>query len=59
MPSVVLSAHKKGLNAAYLDGHVAWVRDPGIFTNNDLGKPFDDLDNPIVEEIWKAIDKGG
>ncbi|MEE9296547.1 MAG: prepilin-type N-terminal cleavage/methylation domain-containing protein [Phycisphaerae bacterium] len=57
MPKVIRSAHKKGVNAAFLDGHVSWVSDPGIFTDNDLGEPFDLFDNPIVEKIWLAIDR--
>ena len=58
LPSVVKAAHRTGVNAVYSDGHAAWVPDPGIFTNNDLGTPFDPLDNPIIKEIWQAIDKG-
>jgi len=57
MPRVVLSAHKTGVNAAYSDGHVTWVPDPGIFTHNEMGQPFDSMDNPIVDQIWKAMDK--
>ncbi len=57
MPKVIKSAHKNGVNAAFTDGHVSWIPDPGIFTNNDLGEPFDLFDNPIIAEIWEAMDK--
>ena len=57
MPKVIRSAHKRGVNATFLDGHVSFVPDPGIFLNNELGEPFDLLDNPIVEQIWLAMDK--
>jgi prepilin-type N-terminal cleavage/methylation domain-containing protein/prepilin-type processing-associated H-X9-DG protein len=56
MPKVVRSAHKKGVNAVFLDGHATWVSDPGIFTDNELGEPFDELDNPIIDLIWRAMD---
>lgn len=57
LPKVIRSAHKRGVNAVYSDGHVNWVSDPGVFTNNELGIPFTIIDNPIIDEIWKAIDK--
>jgi prepilin-type N-terminal cleavage/methylation domain-containing protein/prepilin-type processing-associated H-X9-DG protein len=57
LPKVIRSAHKKGVNATFLDGHVSWIPDPGIFTNNGLGEPFDVYDNPIVEKIWLAMDR--
>lgn len=57
LPQVILSSHKIGLNAVYTDGHAQWVSDPGIFTDNDLISPFDPLDNPIIEDIWDAIDE--
>lgn len=58
LPSVVRTAHKSGLNAAYSDGHGAWVPDPGIFSDNELASPFDTEDNAIMEDIWDAIDRG-
>ena len=57
MPKVIRSGHKWGVNAVYLDGHVSRVPDPGVFTANELGEPFDERDNPIVDAIWRAIDK--
>ena len=57
MPTVIRSGHKKGVNAVYLDGHVSWVQDPGILTDNDLGEPFDVFDNPVMDEIWRALDR--
>lgn len=57
LPKVILSAHKTGVNAAYTDGHVQWVRDPGILTDNLLDQPFDPLDNPIMEDIWDVLDE--
>lgn len=57
MPEKIKTAHKRGVNAAFIDGHVTWVSDPGIMTNNPLGAPFTILDNPIVEDIWETIDK--
>ncbi len=56
LPKVIKSAHKKGVNAAFIDGHVSWVSNPGIFTNNELGTPFSVLDNPIMDQIWRAMD---
>ena len=57
LPKVIRSAHVTGLNAAYGDGHANWVRDPGIFTDNELDTPFDPMDNlPIVKKIWDAIE---
>ncbi len=56
LPKLIRSGHKFGVNTCYLDGHVAWVSDPGIFTNNDLGYPFSPFDNPIMDEIWRAMD---
>ncbi len=56
LPKVIRSAHKKGVNSVFLDGHAVWVSDPGFFTNNELGEPFDELDNPIIDQIWRAID---
>ena len=57
MPMVIRSGHKRGVNAIYLDGHVTWVQDPGILTNNDLGEPFDVFDNPVMDKIWQALDQ--
>ena len=57
MPEVIRSGHKRGVNVIYLDGHVTWVQDPGILTNNDLGEPFDVFDNPVMDMIWKTLDR--
>ena len=57
LPKVIKSGHKRGLNAAFTDGHVAWISNPGIFTDNELGEPFDIIDNPIVDAIWRAMDR--
>lgn len=57
LSSVVQSAHQTGVNAAYTDGHVKWVQDPGLLTDNELTHPFDIADNPLVEEIWDVLDK--
>lgn len=59
LPEVVKSAHKKGVNVVYTDGHAQFVRDPGILTDNELASPFDPLDNPIVKDIWRMLDKAG
>ncbi len=56
LPKVVKSAHKSGVNVAFGDGHASWVLDPGILTDNELDRPFDPLDNPIVEKIWSALE---
>ena len=57
LTKVIRSAHKTGLNAVYTDGHAKWVRDPGIFTDNELDHPFDPEDNGIIEDMWDAIDE--
>ena len=57
LPEVVLSAHKTGVNAVYTDGHVRWVLDPGILTDNEFVKPFDSRDNGIMEDIWDVLDE--
>lgn len=59
LPEVVRSAHETGVNAVYTDGHAQWVQDPGILTDNELTKPFDPRDNPIVKKIWKMLDRAG
>ena len=56
-PEVVLTDHKTGVNAVYSDGHVRWVLDPGILTDNELAKPFDSRDNGIMEDIWDVLDE--
>ncbi len=56
-PEVVLTGHKTGVNAVYSDGHVRWVLDPGILTDNELAKPFDSRDNGIMEDIWDVLDE--
>jgi len=57
LPDIVKSGHKIGVNVAYSDGHGEWVRDPGILTDNELGHPFDVLDNAIIEDVWDALDE--
>lgn len=57
LPSAVLSAHKTGLNVVYTDGHARWVRAPDILLHNTLSKPFVPENNPIVAEIWYALDR--
>jgi prepilin-type N-terminal cleavage/methylation domain-containing protein len=59
LPKVIESGHEIGVNAVYTDGHAQWVRDPDIFTENDLSHPFDEEDNDIIEDIWDAIDEAG
>lgn len=59
LPSVIRTAHQTGVNVVYVDGHGQWVDDPGILTNNDLSKPFDPLDNPVMEQIWTFLDEAG
>jgi prepilin-type N-terminal cleavage/methylation domain-containing protein/prepilin-type processing-associated H-X9-DG protein len=59
LPKVVESAHKTGVNVAYLDGHAQWVPDRGILTDNELGRPFSPDDNDIVEQIWDELNRGG
>ncbi len=56
---IVETGHRNGVNAAYTDGHCGWVRDPGILTHNDLTKPFDPMDNPIIDNIWDMLDRRG
>jgi prepilin-type N-terminal cleavage/methylation domain-containing protein len=54
------SGHVTGVNVVYIDGHGKYVRDKdGVLTDNDLAHPFDPLDNPVVERIWKFLDRGG
>ncbi|MHC5111959.1 MAG: type II secretion system protein [Planctomycetota bacterium] len=56
-PDVVKSAHKTGVNVAYSDGHGAWVEAVDTLTGNDLAHPFNRLDNSVVREIWKKLDR--
>ena len=56
LPKVIRSGHKTGVNAVYSDGHARWVKDPGIFSDNDLAHPFDPLDNEVMDDIWDALD---
>lgn len=59
LPKVVKSAHKKGINAVYLDGHVQWVADTkGFLTDNDLTHPFQPVDNDLIEDMWDKINRG-
>lgn len=56
LPKVVKSAHKDGVNAAYLDGHARWVKDKNnILTHNEFAHPFDAKDNDLVEDIWDFL----
>ncbi len=57
LPGVVKRAHVHGVNVAYTDGHTRWVKDPGIFTTNELTSPFDIMDNAIIEDIYDAMDE--
>lgn len=59
LPKVIKSGHKTGVNAIYIDGHVQWVKDPGILTDNELLHPFQPEDNDIVEDIWDVLDNAG
>jgi len=55
-PGLVESGHEDRVNVVFTDGHIATVDDE-ILLNNTLGTPFDSLDDPIVEEIWKTFDR--
>lgn len=57
LPQVVKSAHKTGVNVVYTDGHGRWVDAPTTLLKNELSNPFDPLDNEIVKEIWKKLDR--
>jgi hypothetical protein len=35
------------------------VEDPGLLTDNELGHPFDPMDNAIMEDIWDIIEGAG
>ncbi len=59
LPSVVLTAHASGVNVVYTDGHAKWVDAPEILLDNELSKPFEEEDNPIVAEIWDELDRAG
>lgn len=59
LPKVVKSAHKTGINAAYLGGDVHWVPDTGFLTDNELTHPFQPEDNDLIEDIWDKINRGG
>ncbi len=56
LTSVIETAHKRGVNVMYTDGHGRWVNAPKIMLDNELGHPFDPLDNSIVRKIWKKLD---
>ncbi len=53
---VVRESHGDGVNAAYTDGHVTYVKER-ILLFNGLSKPFSPIDNPTVKDIWKRMDK--
>ncbi len=57
LPDLIKSGHKTGVNAVYTDGHGQWVRDPGLLGDNDLASPFSILDNPLMKDLWKVLDK--
>lgn len=57
-PKVIHSAHKTGINAAYLGGDVHWVPDTGFLTKNELTKPFKPEDNDLIEDMWDKITRG-
>lgn len=57
LPKVIKSAHKNGLNVAYLDGHAEFVAEFKKLTNNDLTHPFKVEDNDIVEDIWDELNR--
>lgn len=55
-PKVIRSAHKTGVNVAYSDGHIGWVKNK-ILIDNDLTRVFDaSIDNKIIDEIWDVLD---
>jgi prepilin-type processing-associated H-X9-DG protein len=55
-PELVESAHESFVNVVYTDGHVEQISDPILITN-DLSFTFSAVDNTIVEQIWKVLDK--
>lgn len=61
VPQVIRTAHKNGINAVYTDGHGKWVLDRDghdrPLTDNDLTKPFDAIDNEIIEDLWDLVDE--
>lgn len=57
LPKVVLSGHKSGVNVAYLDGHVSWVKDRGFLIESELTRPFRREDNDVIEDIWDEFDE--
>ncbi len=57
LPKVVKSAHGDGVNVAYLDGHVQFVRAKKLLTDNDLAHPFAVEDNPVIEDIWDELNR--
>lgn len=59
IPKVIKSAHRTGVNVAYLDGHVKWVFGRDILMDNELTHPFQREDNDIIEDIWDELNRGG
>ncbi|RME40555.1 MAG: type II secretion system protein [Planctomycetota bacterium] len=55
VPAVVKSAHKRGVNAVYTDGHARFVTDRA-FTDNNLATPFDRVANKEMKKLWRIID---
>jgi len=60
LPKVIKSGHKTGVNVAYLDGHVQWVRDKeNLLLDNELTHPFQPEDNDLIENIWDEFNRAG
>jgi len=56
LPKVVKTAHKRGVNVVYSDGHGQFVVAPKLLLKNDLAHPFDRFDNNVIRQIWKKLD---
>lgn len=52
-------AHRDGVNAAYSDGHVRYVGGVDDFLDNDMTLPTSIIDNPIMLDLWKKLDRRG
>ncbi|TWT40455.1 putative major pilin subunit [Phycisphaerae bacterium RAS1] len=55
-PDVVRSAHRTFVNVVFTDGHAQRGREPKLL-DNALASPFSALDNPVVQELWEALDR--
>ena len=53
------TGHHNGLNAAFSDGHCEWIIARGDIIDNELARPFDPMDNPLVKKVWDEIDDQG